>query len=458
VLRHQGVQPCYAADFWRDRVNALAENSKIGSAIGARPAAREYAMSGTEALAKGMQGCPPLPNSVSYSSAGSDSKQQFADGCYFISYGRDVDIWYQGTLRVELRGGQVLASGDLYAVDMESLAEPVPVGQMPPPGTGVPIFPIADYTFYLRVTKIEPAGPGFVLTLEAHRYFPKDVRKLDGTMYDRWVLESSFTARMMPADAPAGYPQPDKFYVGEIPLNPADPQMTAQMQMGWVAPLMRRAVIEIDCVADTHAPLDNGAGVTWQSVFQSFGWDAKAIDSDHNITKSGSNPLWTTSDADAAMRQHRDNNDLDAEWRYYVLIASQILAPGESDGFMYHARREALFVASQSVFPDQPQFGTLRGKRLDTTNAFLRTVVHEVGHAMGLGHNETGFHFMRPTPSIAQDATADKPFPTNIDWSFDPEDVNRLRHWPDIAVRPGGAGVGLGADLLPPDAKGTRPA
>ncbi len=340
----------------------------------------------------------------------------------------------------------MLASGDLYAFDPN--ADTAPIGEISPPGEGIPIFPIAAYTFYLRVTKIEAAESGFDLTFEAHRYSPLIVTRLDGIPYERWTLERSYTAQFRPAKAPQGYPEPTRFFVATLDLPDMLP---IQMQMGWVSPLLRKAVIEIDCVADTHAPLDNGAGVSWQSVFRSFGWDVTAVDSDHDITKTSGNPVWQPADAEAAMQAHRDNSNLDAEWRYYVLIASLVFAPAEggADGFMYHAKREALYVASQFKLPDRAEYGTLRGQRLDATIAFLRTVMHETGHALGLGHNASGFHFMRPTPEIADGSTADKPFPTNIDWTFDPEDENRLRHWPDIAVRPGGAPVGFGADLLP---------
>jgi len=125
-------------------------------------------MSNTEVLARGTQDYPPLPQTQSEGSRNSGGgKPLFADGCYFICYGSDVDVSFVGTMRVSSLGGQLSASGDLYAFDAQSAAAPQPVGQMSPAEPGIPIFPIADYTYYLRVVKIEPAEPGFALTVEA---------------------------------------------------------------------------------------------------------------------------------------------------------------------------------------------------------------------------------------------------------------------------------------------------
>ena len=70
-------------------------------------------MSETELLAKGAQGNPPLPEN----SRRPSDKPVLPDGCYFIALG-DAVMRYWGTLRVELRDGQVFASGDLYAFDL----------------------------------------------------------------------------------------------------------------------------------------------------------------------------------------------------------------------------------------------------------------------------------------------------------------------------------------------------
>ncbi len=309
-----------------------------------------------------------------------------------------------------------------------------------------------DYTYYLRVTTIAPTEAGFALAFEVHRFVPKEIRRLDGVVQPRWQPDGSFTAQMRPAEAPPGYPAPGLFFVGDIATNPDDPAMTTQIQIGWVSPLLRKAVIEVDRVPGAAVPESNGAGVTWQSTFRSFGWDMNLIVSDDDVTKPGG-PVWNAFDAGAAMRKHRDSSDLDNEWRYHIMVAGQIAAPGDAFGHMYHPKREALYMTSQFVFPEnEAKWGALRGKRFDTTVSFFRTAMHEMGHALGLPHNNSGSHFMRPTPDIADDAPAGT-FPANIAWSFDPGDEHRLRHWPDIVVRPGGAPTGICGETPLPEAR-----
>ena len=233
------------------------------------------------------------------------------------------------------------------------------------------------------------------------------------------------------------------FFVGEVRQGEF---VFGRMQIGWVSPMLRQAVIEIDRVAGCEAPENNDAGVTWKSIFEPVGWGVTALLGDGDIKKKDDRP-WTRAEAATALAAHRDDHDLDKSWRYHILVVP-LMTPGNTDfGIMYHDAREGVMMSSHFVFrTDQPKWGPLRGVRNGLTVAFFRNALHEIGHAMGLVHNHDGFGFMEITDKIAERAPADKPFPSNIEWAFHRADAHRLRHWPDIAVRPGGIKVGGGID------------
>ncbi len=406
-----------------------------------------------DVVERGMRDYPSLPEMLPEGRRRSASGEvALADGCYFVAYGLEgIDPFFVGTLRIDTRSGELAASGDLYTFSFSGETEPPLVGQVSPPGPGIPIFPIADYSYYLRVTQIEMTASGFTLSFEASRYIAAVIHGLDGNDSSRWWPQGVFTAQMTAAEtAPPGHPRPELFFVGTVANEESN--TIGAIQIGFVSPLLRRATIEMDSVPESEPPLDNGDGVSWETIFNGFGWEAKIIVSDHDIAKKDG-PVWSGEEARAAMVAHRDNADLDAEWRYHMLVGQLIIfMNAEQRGAMYDlARREGVFLSSHYVFAaDQPRWGPLRGQHAYTSAAtFFRTAVHETGHAMGLGHNRAGVNIMRPTDGIADAASGDLPFPKNIAWSFAPDDEHRLRHWPDVIVRPGGAAldVGLAAPL-----------
>ena len=108
-------------------------------------------------------------------------------------------------------------------------------------------------------------------------------------------------------------------------------------------------------------------------------------------------------------------------------------------------------ISSHWVIPDTPSWGLVRGQRFGAASApFFRTAVHELGHAMGLFHNTVDNGFMNTTDVIAASATPTNPFPNNIKWNYADDDLKRLRHYPDIFVRPGGTAFGTASTTTPP--------
>jgi len=68
---------------------------------------------------------------------------------------------------------------------------------------------------------------------------------------------------------------------------------------------------------------------------------------------------------------------------------------------------------------------------------------------MGLYHNTVDMGIMNTTDVIAASAVPPIQFPNNIQWLHAPDDQKRLRHFPDIWVRPGGIPFGLSYSTTP---------
>jgi hypothetical protein len=385
-------------------------------------------------------------------------EQPLATGCYLVNFAPRAAplVSYDGTMRVEASTGPLLASGDLYLRDvvlavLDDGSETAVLGPAPDPTAGIPILPIANYRYYMRVTSIRGAPAGVGLAFELRWFSAQDVTLFDGSV-TRWPQEGAFTALMSAAPAAPGFPSPGHVLAGDV--ADADGTTVGRLSMVLVSPFLRRATLEMDRVPVCELPLDNGAGITWKTVFDKVGWNITIQISDSDVEEP-SGEAWNRAEAHAAMLDRRDKSNLDAEWRYYLLAVRQTDVSNGERGVMFdegatdadNLPREGLMVASHWVFPDAAPWGLVKGLRAGTTGTYFRTAVHEFGHAMGLDHNDGDNFFMRPTNGIAEDAdkTSDTPFPTNVVWSYSREDEHRLRHWPDPMVRPGGIRTHSGA-------------
>jgi hypothetical protein len=398
---------------------------------------------------------PQLPDETARTDAGDvpqPSGTTLRAGCYLLRLTRSspgpeaLSVRYDGTLRVELRNGSALSSGDLY------LHGPIgaPAALLPPeadPGAGIPIFPRSRYRYYVRVTELLDGSSAGEVTLgfELHRFDHAS---------NTWSNEGGFSARLHREPAPPGYPSPDDFLAGD--LRDGSDAHAGLLTMGLVSPHLRRAVIEVDRVADSERPLANAAGLDWPAIFEQVGWQLELVDSDADLTEP-SGESWSPAEMHAAMLDRRDSADLDSEWRYW-LICVRSLDGDEARGLMFdrdgadsnNIPREAAGIASHWTIPDEEAWGLARGMRFGSaTDPYFRTAVHEIGHAMGLYHNTADNGFMSTTDVISRSAVAPQRFPENILWSHARRDQKRLRHLPDIWIRPGGVPFGASYGTAP---------
>lgn len=378
-------------------------------------------------------------------------------GCYLINYQPTSNtlVTYDGTMRVECHSNGRTASGDLYQRQVIFL----PIPGFPPnpprpillpgpnPSNGIPILPRNRYRYYLRITQILESftlSSSFTLGLEMYRF----------TAPNTWVNEGGFTAQMSWIAAPSGYPSSSDYLAGDVQNSSGN--VVGRLTMGWVSKYLRKATVEIDRVSASEAPLNNGAGIDWQDVFENLDWDVTVVESDSDLIEP-SGVSWSDAEMHQAMLNRRESVNLDTEWHYHLLAVRRL--DSTSRGIMYDAGgtdsnnvpREGAAISSHWEIPNEDRWGLVKGQRFGTASApYFRTAVHELGHAMGLFHNTVDNGFMNTTGVIASSGTAATPFPNNVQWSFAPDDEKRLRHYPDMFVRPGGVAFGGASSTTPP--------
>lgn len=375
--------------------------------------------------------------------------RRLRSGCYLLRYTPTQTfplVHYDGTMRVERHANGTTASGDLYTHSTAFWpGSGAPVE--PNPSAGIPVFPRSRYRYYLRVTQVLEGytfGSSFTLGFEMHR-FDQAART--------WTNEGTLTARMAWTTAPAGYPSGADYLTGSV--QNAAGATVGSLTMGWVSPYLRRAVLEVDRVGAAEAPLDNGAGVGWRTIFDTVGWDVTVQVSDANVAEP-SGESFSDAELHATMLARRAAASLDAEWRYHVLCVRRL--DSTSRGIMYDAYggdsnnipREGCGISSHWMVPNTATWGLIAGMRFGSaTSSYFRTAVHEIGHALGLYHNTADNGIMNTTDTIAASAVPPVQFPNNVLWSFAADDQKRLRHMPDVWVRPGGVPFGSAYSVAP---------
>ena len=116
--------------------------------------------------------------------------------------------------------------------------------------------------------------------------------------------EGPFTAVMTWTAAPPGYPSSSNYLAGTVRNSTGI--RVGELTMGWISKYLRKATLEIDRVAASEAPIDNGAGIDYRDVYNAIGWDVTIDVSDSNVTEA-SGESWSDAEMHAAMLARRDS-------------------------------------------------------------------------------------------------------------------------------------------------------
>ncbi len=220
-----------------------------------------------------------------------------------------------------------------------------------------------------------------------------------------------------------------------LPAN-RDFEMTAE----WQAPQMRQLGIELERETGTEAPpvFDfNGRAMSYRQAFQDAGFEVVDVGSQSAIPKEDGG--WGTTQLHALMTDFAQASLSRAAWRQQLLWLGRSTRSGLL-GVMFDTTAQ-LPRQGTAVFDTEIR----NGVHDPVERKIIQTTVHEIGHGLNLAHRferELGRADSKSFMNYdwryrgGNQRTA---FWANFDFTFDPDELEFLRHAPRNAVIPGGA-------------------
>jgi hypothetical protein len=217
--------------------------------------------------------------------------------------------------------------------------------------------------------------------------------------------------------------------------------------------------VEVDVMTNRLWPesADIGGSVTatFEAVYAWAGWDMSVAVDEVDVPEDTS---LTVAELQTLIATYRGPEAAD-EWCLWMLAgSSQVTAFGVMFDQDLRPREGAVGFADARLGNASIIEASARNKPLDeVAAAFLRTLVHEAGHALNLFHPKHDVHgprigteIMNQTGDVMEFASVANPYTGNAAFNFSEHDHTSLVHAPDPQVRPGWKPFSWGHGSLSP--------
>jgi hypothetical protein len=372
------------------------------------------------------------------------------NGSWFIHIspqGQHSQKTIRGVMRIEVAQPKIRISGDIYVDDGTGASHGNPLDPMTPEPLIIgknwyPQFEHDQYAWYFRSLGVTYTHGVLTFRFERNIWDPltqEFASKDTGVM--KVTCGKKFTH--------VSLPQPTIQMSGTAEIGGETYDVVARK----TSIFYRGCNIEVDVMQTRSFPVSAstcaGAALSFTSIYRTAGWDCRVRISQTDIPDDSE---LTSAELQAALTTFRDP-PTDHGWRLWLLVGS---SQGSLFGIMFDDvaphREGAAGFFDVELGNDPVIEASARDKKLgEVPSAFLRTLVHEAGHALNLFHPKHDIHtvpigttIMNQTGDVIGFATPTNPYPCNVTFAFDDHNRTSLIHSPDPQVAPGRKPFGWG--------------
>ncbi|MDP8931028.1 MAG: hypothetical protein M3O70_21255 [Actinomycetota bacterium] len=383
------------------------------------------------------------------------------NGSWYLRFPRVWPFPFQGlrgVLRIEANPTQLRVSGDIYRKRPPTTGSPfaVPEEEIALPAEALliqrnwyPQFPQDEYAWYLRSTGVTYSGGVLNVPFERHLWSSSQQAF---TATDTGWLRLTCHHHVL---RKALFPRPTVRITGHVLVGGKAYPVEAVK----TSPYYRGCHVEVDVMANRNWPTTashGGGTVSFTGVYRAHGLDFQAVVSQTDIPEQAS---LTVANLHTLLTTHREAAGAPGVWRLWLFVGSR-LGTGNTYGLMFDQdapHREGAVGFGDATLPDENYVeASARGQTLNAVpSAFLRTLVHEAGHAFNLYHPKHDVHappigrtIMNQTGDVMGFASSSDPYPGNAQFAFNDHNAPSLVHSPDPQVAPGWRDFGWGHGSL----------